>query len=69
LYEVSILTGDDTVRFPEAPCVTVTTAECREDWVGPASGETDYYLYRPLTPFPGSWGEDSTGIERVIVCP
>ena len=31
-------------------------------------GEISYHLVRALTPNPGSWGEDSSGVERTI-CP
>jgi hypothetical protein len=35
----------------------------------PALGDVLYYLARPTEPFCGSWGQDSTGQDRVWVCP
>ena len=35
----------------------------------PALGDVLYYLVRPTEPFCGSWGQDSTGQDRVWVCP
>ena len=35
----------------------------------PPPGETWYYLVRALEPFPGSFGVDSNGVERLPTCP
>jgi len=34
----------------------------------PSAQQVYYYLVRPLTPFPGSWGTASNGIERIVPC-
>jgi len=34
----------------------------------PSPGAVLYYLTRPLTPFPGSWGETSAAVERFPSC-
>jgi hypothetical protein len=34
----------------------------------PSPGECFYYLNRPLAPHLGSWGQDSSGLERTDVC-
>jgi N-acetylneuraminic acid mutarotase len=51
-------------------CTTITTSDTY--WVdseSPAIGSVFYYLNRPLNPNIGSWGQDSTGAERVNICP
>jgi hypothetical protein len=35
----------------------------------PAAGQVFYYLNRPVTPFVGSWGTRSAGVERSGICP
>jgi hypothetical protein len=51
-------------------CTTFTTSN--PDWIDPASpppGLCYHYLGRALAPNPGSWGQDSTGMERTNICP
>jgi hypothetical protein len=38
------------------------------DIVLPASGECFFYLNRPLAPHLGSWGQNSSGLERTNIC-
>jgi hypothetical protein len=35
----------------------------------PSVGKCFFYLNRPLAPHVGSWGQDSSGVERADVCP
>ncbi len=49
-------------------CAT-TSAASWDDPAVPASQTAYFYLVRPLTPHPGSWGRRSSGIERVVPCP
>jgi hypothetical protein len=37
--------------------------------VQPSPGAIWHYLVRPLEPFPGSFGFDSAGVERIVSCP
>jgi len=41
-----------------------TTSTCVSDATIPAPGETYFYLVRVSSPYPGSWGVDSSGTER-----
>ena len=34
----------------------------------PSSGQVHFYQVRANAPFAGSWGADSGGVERVVVC-
>ena len=53
-----------------ATCVAGTTpAPVWIDAQLPPSGVAFHYLVRPLAPFAGSWGTDSSGVERVLTCP
>jgi len=45
-----------------------TAATSIVDAVDPPAGSAFFYLNRPLTPFPGSWGEISAGSERTGPC-
>jgi hypothetical protein len=66
LYEIA----RSNVRDFSSGCTVVTTPlTFWEDAEIPLSGETLYYLHRPLAPHPGSWGADSAGQERITVCP
>ncbi len=49
-------------------CAT-TSATSWDDPAVPASQTSYFYLVRPLTPHPGSWGRRSSGIERGVACP
>jgi hypothetical protein len=40
-----------------------------QDTALPSPGGFLHYLVRPLVPSPGSWGQDSSGIERFPACP
>ena len=65
LYEVARSTHADF----SADCTVITTSTTY--WVDseqPASGVTFYYLNRPLAPNTGSWGVDSSGAERAVLC-
>jgi hypothetical protein len=51
-------------------CLTYTTSGTCWNHDGPVPVETCFhYLVRPLTPNPGSWGQDSARVERTSVCP
>jgi N-acetylneuraminic acid mutarotase len=51
-------------------CITVTRTETYwSDVEDPFQTVCHYYLVRALTPHLGSWGQDSTGIERTNICP
>ena len=53
-----------------AACVRVTTvAPFWNDKNDPRQGAVFFYLMRPLTPNAGSWGQDSSGVERAAICP
>jgi CSLREA domain-containing protein len=55
--------------FP-SPCAGITTTGLSwRDAVHPAPGFGFYYLTRPIAPLLGSWGFDSAGVERTMVCP
>ena len=43
---------------------SITSATCWSDAALPTVGEAFFYLVRPLTPHEGSWGQDSSGVER-----
>ena len=65
LYEVA----RSIQRDFSADCSLTPTAQ--SFWSDPEDLPTDagfYYLVRPMTPNPGSWGADSFGVER-SVCP
>jgi len=64
-YEVA----RSTTRDFTADCVVTTTPDAH--WVDaqvPASGQTFYYLSRAAAPWPGSWGRNSSGAERIDIC-
>ena len=51
-------------------CIRVTrTSAYWNDLETPDLGTGFFYLVRPLTPYAGSWGKDSTGTERTTICP
>ena len=52
------------------PCLTIETTDVDfvVDPAVPAAGAAYYYLVRPISPHTGSWGLDSSGQERVMVC-
>jgi hypothetical protein len=59
-------------EFPEftAACTIVTdTIPYLNDPESPPMAACYYYLTRPLTPHKGSWGQNSSGAERVVSCP
>ena len=65
-YEV---TRDESPVF-DGPCVTGSTASTSwSDLEVPAPAHAFHYLVRALAPHAGSWGQDSSGAERVGVCP
>jgi hypothetical protein len=35
----------------------------------PVAGQVLFYLVRPLAAYQGSWGQDSSGVERLFTCP
>lgn len=52
-----------------SPCVLFPTAGTTwSDATLPAAGEAFYYLSRAVSPNPGSWGLDSSGLPRTIIC-
>jgi hypothetical protein len=58
--------------FPDfsSDCMTMTSDITY--WVDierPDSGDVFYYLIRPIAPNVGSWGQQSSGMERTGVCP
>jgi len=66
LYE---LARSDRPEFTSA-CMTWTTPSTTfADPDAPDSEHVFYYLVRTLAPFLGSWGQDSSGAERMGVCP
>ena len=51
-------------------CGTVATSVTNwTDAQVPSSGRVFYYLNRPASPFAGSWGARSSGVERTGICP
>lgn len=64
-YEIA---RSDTPAFA-AGCTVWTTADpSTTDAAVPAPGAVYHYLVRALAPNPGSWGVDSAGTERTVVC-
>jgi hypothetical protein len=49
-------------------CLLIATNSCQQDAAIPEPGRVFYYLVRAAAPFVGSWGADSTGIERHPAC-
>ena len=50
-------------------CTAITTPEpFLFDTDAPAAGDSQHYLVRPLASNPGSYGQDSAGIERPVSC-
>ena len=47
---------------------TITTATCWSPPDDPAPGVVYYFLVRATAPYPGSWGQDSSGTERQVAC-
>jgi len=65
-YEV---VRSDSPRF-DTGCAGTTTAEtCWSPLGDPGAGQTYYYVVRAVSPHVGSWGADSGGVERTILCP
>lgn len=66
-YEIARFVGP----APVGPCTLATsTATCWDDPASPTTpGELWVYLVRVSAPSAGSWGRDSAGAERAIVCP
>jgi hypothetical protein len=66
LYEVA----RSTARDFSTGCTTFTTSDSFwNDPSSPSTGVCFHYLVRALTPNLGSWGSDSSGLERTGVCP
>jgi hypothetical protein len=54
----------------DVDCLRFTTFDTSwTDTETPVPGGAFYYLNRPYSPYPGSWGQDSEGIERTGICP
>ena len=66
LYEIVRSGAPD---FSTGCSSSATSTTCTVDLSDPAPGSAAYFLARPLTPFPGSWGPGANGAERTIVCP
>ena len=50
-------------------CATFTTSgTCITDAAQPSVGTAFIYFVRSITPFVGSWGQDSSGAEREMLC-
>lgn len=50
-------------------CGSVTTSAAHwTDPEVPASGQVFYYLVRPVSPFVGTWGARSSGVDRGPIC-
>ena len=65
-FEVARSTSPDFV-----PCEIILGAgpgPCTSDPDMPPPGETFYYLVRGTSPYVGSWGQASNGLERVLAC-
>jgi len=54
--------------FPPVCAGGITGAPSWSDSEIPPAGGTFYYLVRPVAPYVGSWGVDSTGVERTGLC-
>ena len=65
VYEVVRSTGPD---FPPACADQITQIPSWSDPEVPAQGGAFFYLVRPIGPNVGSWGQDSSGAERVGLC-
>ena len=66
-------TGYDVARAdsPDFSTGCQNNATGIPEWVDadiPNSGQVFYYLNRPVTPFTGSWGAESSGAERTVSC-
>jgi len=55
--------------FSSCTSLGTTSSTCLADSTVPPPGESFYYLVRAASPWPGSWGEDSSGNERFPSCP
>jgi len=64
-YEVS---RSDFGAFSSGCMRWQTTATSIIDGATPAPGRVFHYLARPLTPYSGSWGKNSAGVERSGAC-
>jgi hypothetical protein len=64
-YEVARST---TPHFAAGCVVVTTTATSWVDGESPEAGAVFFYLNRALTPFTGSWGQDSAGVDRGALC-
>jgi hypothetical protein len=59
-----------TSRTFDSGCISfMTTTAGYSDAEVPVAGTSFFYLVRSAAPFVGSWGQDSSGTERVIACP
>ena len=65
-YEIARASSPDF----STDCETFTTIETAVlSLIIPPSGGVSYHLVRALTPHPGSWGRDSSDVERTNICP
>ena len=46
-----------------------TSGTCWSDAESPSAEMAFFYLCRAISPFIGSWGRDSSGVERTSICP
>ena len=65
VYEVVRSTGPD---FPPACTDQITQIPSWSDPAVPTQGSVFHYLVRSIAPYVGSWGQDSSGVERVGLC-
>ena len=62
------ITYSSVPTFSSACCVEVTSGTCWQDSLTPSVSSPLFYLARTLTPFAGSWGTDSAGLPRDVIC-
>ena len=63
-YEVARATSADFVNG----CTTFVSSVPVLNTAPVPEGETRFYVIRPMLPFPGSWGQDWAGVERIFPC-
>ena len=65
LYQVARSTSG---AFSPCTYLLSTSGTCLTESDVPAAGEAYFYLVRAESPWPGNWGVDSAGQERLLAC-
>jgi len=66
--EYVVLRAEDAVFSSQCYAPSALTNVCWADPLDPPPGAIQYYLVRASLPHTGSWGDDSSGIERNTSC-